>query len=83
MLISTALLLDSNIRNSICTPAKLSCRRVVEGDTIRVDLKDYLVLYVLENLLWIIPDSSIISIITYQLLLLFLQPIQSQNSFLI
>jgi hypothetical protein len=25
---STALLLDSNIRNSVCTPAKLPCRRV-------------------------------------------------------
>jgi hypothetical protein len=32
MLISTALLLDSNIRNSACTPAKLPCRRVVEGN---------------------------------------------------
>jgi hypothetical protein len=31
MLISTALLLDSNIRNSVCTPAKLPFRRVVEG----------------------------------------------------
>jgi hypothetical protein len=31
-LISTALLLDSNIRNSVCTPAKLPCRRVVEGN---------------------------------------------------
>jgi hypothetical protein len=30
MLISTALLLDSIIRNSVCTPAKLPCRRVVE-----------------------------------------------------
>jgi hypothetical protein len=30
MLISTALLLDSNIRNSVCTPAKLPCRQVVE-----------------------------------------------------
>jgi hypothetical protein len=30
MLISTALLLDSIIRNSICTPAKLPCRRVAE-----------------------------------------------------
>jgi hypothetical protein len=27
MLISTALLLDSIIRNSVCTPAKLPCRR--------------------------------------------------------
>jgi hypothetical protein len=32
MLISTALLLDSNIRNSVCTPEKLPCRRVVEGN---------------------------------------------------
>jgi hypothetical protein len=32
MLISTALLLDSIIRNSVCTPAKLPCRRVVEGE---------------------------------------------------
>jgi hypothetical protein len=31
MLISTGLLLDSNIRNSVCTPAKLPCRRVAEG----------------------------------------------------
>jgi hypothetical protein len=31
MFISTALLLDSNIRNSVCIPAKLPCRRVVEG----------------------------------------------------
>jgi hypothetical protein len=31
LLISTALLLDSNIRNSVCTPAKLPCRRGVEG----------------------------------------------------
>jgi hypothetical protein len=31
MLISTALLLDSNIRNSLCTPAKLPCRRVEVG----------------------------------------------------
>jgi hypothetical protein len=30
MLTSTALLLDSNIRNSVCTPAKLPCRRVVK-----------------------------------------------------
>jgi hypothetical protein len=34
MLISTALLLDSIIRNSVCTPAKLPCRRVVEGYSI-------------------------------------------------
>jgi hypothetical protein len=32
MLISTALLLDSNIRNSVCTPAKLPCRREGEGN---------------------------------------------------
>jgi hypothetical protein len=31
MLISTALLLDSNIRNSVCTPVKLPCRRVEVG----------------------------------------------------
>jgi hypothetical protein len=31
MLISTALLLDSIIRNSVCTPAKLACRRVEVG----------------------------------------------------
>jgi hypothetical protein len=30
-LISTALLLDSIIRNSVCTPAKLPCRRVEVG----------------------------------------------------
>jgi hypothetical protein len=30
-LISTALLLDSIIRNSVCTPAKLPCRRVEMG----------------------------------------------------
>jgi hypothetical protein len=35
MLISTALLLDSNIRNSVCTPAKLPCRRVEVGYDIR------------------------------------------------
>jgi hypothetical protein len=31
MLISTALLLDSIIRNSVCTPAKLPWRRVEVG----------------------------------------------------
>jgi hypothetical protein len=31
MLISTTLLLDSIIRNSVCTPAKLPCRRVEVG----------------------------------------------------
>jgi hypothetical protein len=31
MLISTAVLLDSIIRNSVCTPAKLPCRRVEVG----------------------------------------------------
>jgi hypothetical protein len=30
-LISTALLLDSGVRGSVCTPAGLPCRRVVEG----------------------------------------------------
>jgi hypothetical protein len=34
MLISTALLLDSIIRNSVCTPAKLPCRRVEVGYSI-------------------------------------------------
>jgi hypothetical protein len=34
MLISTALLLHNNIRNSVCTLAKLPCRRVVEGNKI-------------------------------------------------
>jgi hypothetical protein len=38
MLISTALLLDSNIRNSVCTPAKLPCRRVAEGYTSRREI---------------------------------------------
>jgi hypothetical protein len=37
-LISTALLLDSNIRNSVCTPAKLPCRRVVEGIKTKNDM---------------------------------------------
>jgi hypothetical protein len=32
ILISIALLHDSNIRNSVCTPAKLPCQRVVEGN---------------------------------------------------
>jgi hypothetical protein len=40
MLISTALLLDSNIPNSVCTPAKLSCRRVVEGNTYAINKLD-------------------------------------------
>jgi hypothetical protein len=31
MLISTVLLLDNINRNSVCTPAKLPCRWVVEG----------------------------------------------------
>jgi hypothetical protein len=31
MLISTALLLATIICNSVCTPAKLPCRRVVKG----------------------------------------------------
>jgi hypothetical protein len=35
MLISTALLLDSIIRNSVCSPAKLPCRRVEVGYEIR------------------------------------------------
>jgi hypothetical protein len=43
MLISTALLLDSNIRNSVCTPAKLPCRRVEVGYE-RFKKKNYLFL---------------------------------------
>jgi hypothetical protein len=39
MLISTALLLDSNIRNSVCTPAKLPCRRVEVGYEIDIFAK--------------------------------------------
>jgi hypothetical protein len=39
MLISSALLLDSNIRNSVCTPAKLPCRRVEVGYEKRLLLK--------------------------------------------
>jgi hypothetical protein len=38
MLISTALLLDSNIRNSVCTPAKLPCRRVLDRVYVRLVL---------------------------------------------
>jgi hypothetical protein len=39
MLISTALLLDSIIRNSVCTPAKLPCRRVEMGYVSSLTLK--------------------------------------------
>jgi hypothetical protein len=38
MLISTALLLDSIIRNSVCTPAKLPCRRVEVGYEIVINV---------------------------------------------
>jgi hypothetical protein len=38
MLISTALLLDINTRSSVCTPAKLPCRRVVEGSELLTTL---------------------------------------------
>jgi hypothetical protein len=41
MLISTALLLDSNIRNSVCTPAKLPCRRVEVGYENNLVLKSF------------------------------------------
>jgi hypothetical protein len=41
MLISTALLLDSNIRNSVCTPAKLPCRRVEVGYDILLSLRPW------------------------------------------
>jgi hypothetical protein len=40
ILISTALILDSNIRNSVCTPAKLPCRRVVEGNNNHVVVEE-------------------------------------------
>jgi hypothetical protein len=40
MLISTALLLDSLIRNSVCTPAKLPCCRVEVGYEIREEQKN-------------------------------------------
>jgi hypothetical protein len=39
MLISTALLLDNNIRNSVCTPAKLPCRRVEVGYKLLLTIK--------------------------------------------
>jgi hypothetical protein len=38
MLISTALLLDSNIRNSVCSAAKFPCRRVVEGSKVIIHI---------------------------------------------
>jgi hypothetical protein len=41
MLISIALLLDSIIRNSVCTPAKLPCRRVVKGKDIFLNMYTY------------------------------------------
>jgi hypothetical protein len=40
MLISNALLLDSNICNSVFTPAKLPCRRVVEGNNDLTSVKE-------------------------------------------
>jgi hypothetical protein len=40
MLISTALLLDSIIPNSVCTPAKLPCRRVEVGYEIKKQLQE-------------------------------------------
>jgi hypothetical protein len=43
MLISTALLLDSIIRNSVCTPANLPCRRVEVGYK-KLQVKNYNVL---------------------------------------
>jgi hypothetical protein len=39
MLISTALLLDSIIRNSVCTPAKLPCRGVEVGYAIIIIIR--------------------------------------------
>jgi hypothetical protein len=43
MLISTALLLDSNMRNSVCTPAKLPCRRVEVGYDMIIYLEIFLI----------------------------------------
>jgi hypothetical protein len=43
MLISTALLLDSIIRNSVCTPAKLPCRRVEVGYEIKGIIANHLI----------------------------------------
>jgi hypothetical protein len=55
MLISTALLLDSIIRNSVCTPAKLPCRRVEVG----YDLE----LSVAMRNLWCLEKNSILPFI--------------------
>jgi hypothetical protein len=49
MLISTALLLDSNIRNSVCTPAKLPCRRVEVGYKIILIFKPWRVMLTCEK----------------------------------
>jgi hypothetical protein len=43
MLISTALLLDSIIRNNVCTPAKLPCRRVDVGYEIQLDRFEHVI----------------------------------------
>jgi hypothetical protein len=54
MLISTALLLDSIIRNSVCTPAKLPCRRAGwRWDTINVDASSPICFIPLMKALWI------------------------------
>jgi hypothetical protein len=45
MLISTALLLDSIIRNSVCTPAKLPCRRVEVGYEVVMVLIEFAMSY--------------------------------------
>jgi hypothetical protein len=50
MLISTALLLDSIIRDSVCTPAKLPCRRVEVG---------YEKIYTISGIKAILQDSSV------------------------
>jgi hypothetical protein len=47
---STALLLDSIIRNSVCTPAKLPCRRVEVGyEKINVTFNTFHLLNVKRN----------------------------------
>jgi hypothetical protein len=61
MLISTALLLYSTIRNSACTPAKLPCRRVVEGyETLIYNLQ-----FMLFYTLFVIIQKRTVCIVNY------------------
>jgi hypothetical protein len=50
MFISTALLVDSIIRNSVCTPAKLPCRRVEVGYEIINGIVAILRYYITQNI---------------------------------